>query len=160
MIKELTGKHVLIIFITFFGIIFLMNGAMVYFSQSSWTGLETVDAYRKGLKYNQQLSALEAQNTRGWSLILTRKNLSDNSMIFTAEPRDKNGETLSGLKLSIELKRPTHEGIDRNFPLKETRIGIYSGQVEKLPLGKWYLFVTARRNKEILYRSKNELYLK
>ena len=79
---------------------------------------------------------------------------------LTANPKDKNGELLSGLVLSVELKRPTHEGIDRKFSLKETGLGVYKGQSDKISLGKWYLFVTASRNKEVLYRTKNVLYLK
>ena len=73
MIKELTGKHVLFLFVLFFGIIFVVNARLIYLSQSSWTGLETHDAYRKGLKYNQQLSSSEAQNTRGWTMTLVQK---------------------------------------------------------------------------------------
>lgn len=160
MIKELTGKHVLIIFLTFFGVIFIMNGFFVYFSQSSWTGLETRDAYRKGLKYNQQLSRSEAQNTRGWTMSLKKEDLPGGGFSLTAVPRTAKGETITRLDLSVELKRPTHEGIDQKFTLKETGLGIYSGKVGKQPLGKWYLLVTARKGSEVMYRSKNELYLK
>jgi nitrogen fixation protein FixH len=160
MIKEITGKHVLIFFILFFGIIFTVNGYMIYLSQSSWTGLETKDAYRKGLKYNQKLSSSEAQNTRGWTMNLTRKKLAGGGFSLTAVPTDKAGEGLSGLQLSVRLKRPTHEGIDRDFPLKETGVGVYTGQTDKVPLGKWYLFITAALRGEVLYRSKNDLYLK
>ncbi len=160
MIKELTGKHVLFLFVAFFGIIFAVNARLIYLSQSSWTGLETHDAYRKGLKYNQQLSSSEAQNTRGWTMTLVKKTDANGQLMLTATPKDKAGENLSGLAMSVELKRPTHEGIDKAFPLKETSLGVYAGQIEKIPLGKWYLFVTAVQGKTILYRSKNELYLK
>jgi nitrogen fixation protein FixH len=160
MIKELTGKHVLVFFIVFFGIVFTASGFLVYYSQQSWTGLETRDAYQKGLKYNQQLSKSEAQNIRGWSMVLMHKKASDGDFTLSAIPKDQNGELLSGLKLTAELKRPTHEGIDRNFILKETDLGVYTGKTEQLPLGKWYLIVTADRGKDVLYRSKNELYLK
>ena len=160
MIKELTGKHVLFLLIAFFGIIFAVNARLIYLSQSSWTGLETHDAYRKGLKYNQQLSSLEAQNTRGWTMSILQEKNPDGGVKITANPKDKNGKILSGLSLSVELKRPTNEGIDRKFSLKETGLGEYKGQSEKISLGKWYLFVTAIRDKEVLYRSKNVLYLK
>ncbi len=160
MIKEITGKHVLIFFLIFFGIIFIVNGRMIYLSQSSWTGLETYDAYRKGVKYNQQLSKSEAQNKRGWTMTITHKQLSNGGVSLTATPKDKNGEYLSGLKLSVLLKRPTHEGIDVHFPLTETGLGVYSGKSQKIPLGKWYLFISASRGNEVLYRSKNELYMR
>lgn len=160
MIKELNGKHVLIIILSFFGIIFIANGFLIYFSQSSWTGLETHDAYRKGVKYNQQLSSSEAQNKRGWSMNIIRTQGPDGLLSLTAEPKDKKGESLTRLNLSVELKRPTHEGIDRNFSLKETDLGVYKGDTKQLPMGKWYLFISADRGGEILFRSKNELYLR
>ena len=160
MIKELTGKHVLFLFIAFFGIIFVVNARLIYLSQTSWTGLETDDAYRKGLKYNQQLSSSEAQNTRNWTMTLVQNKGPKGELMLTATPKDHAGEQLSGLALSVELKRPTHEGIDKTFSLKEIKLGTYAGQIEKISLGKWYLFVTATRGKEVLYRSKNELYLR
>ena len=160
MIKELNGKHVLIIFLSFFGIIFIANGFLIYFSQSSWTGLETHDAYRKGVKYNQQLSSSEAQNNRGWTMTIERKQGPDGLLSLTAEPKDRQGGGLSRLIISVELKRPTHEGIDRKFLLKETNPGVYKGKTTQLPMGKWYLILTAGRGGEILYRSKNELYLR
>ena len=160
MIKEITGKHVILFFILFFGIIFSMNGYMIYKSQSSWTGLETRDAYRKGLKYNQKLSILEAQNTRGWTMSLKTGSLANGGFSLSATPKDKNNEGLSGLKVSARLKRPTHEGIDRYFSLTETGVGVYTGKIDQIPRGKWYLHVTASRRDEILYRSKNELFLK
>jgi nitrogen fixation protein FixH len=160
MSKQFTGKHMLIIMLTFFGIIFVVNGIMIYFSQSSWTGLETKDAYRKGVKYNQQLSASRAQNDRGWTMNITHDEKPDGSLSFVVEPKDKQKEALSRLDIEIELKRPTHEGIDRKFKLEESGLGVYTGATETLPKGKWYVVVTAAQKNEILYRSKNELYLR
>lgn len=160
MTRELTGRHVLIIMLTFFGIIFVVNGYMIYKSQSTWNGLETEDAYRKGLKYNQQLSELHEQNERNWTMEIKREELAGDIMRFTAVPKDQSQQVLTLLDMTLELKRPTHEGMDRSFPLKEISLGVYSGETQALPKGKWYLLVTARRKDEILYRSKNELYLR
>ncbi len=160
MIKELTGTHVLIILLVFFGVIFFASGMLVYQATSSWTGLETHDAYRKGLKYNQQLSKLEAQNKLGWTLSVTHKKLPSGGISLSATPKDEKGGTLSGLHVDVLLKCPTHTGIDRSIKLHETGLGIYTGQFKKLPLGKWYMHITVDRGSDILYRSKNELYLR
>ena len=160
MIKELTGKHVLIMLFVFFGIIFSASGMLVYQATTSWTGLETTDAFRKGLKYNQQLSKSEAQNKLGWTMTVTHDKLPSGGLSFRAIPKDEKGATQSGLHLSLLLKRPTHIGIDRTLILHETGLGIYTGQLAKLPLGKWYLHITAGKGRDILYRSKNELYLR
>ncbi len=160
MSKELTGKHVLIMISIFFGIVFSASGMLVYQATNSWTGLETKDAFRKGLKYNQQLSKLNAQNKLGWTMTVTRKKLPSNGLSLQASPKDEKGESLSGLHIKVLLKRPTHNGIDRTLELKETDLGIYTGKFEQLPLGKWYLHISADRGSDILYRSKNELYLR
>lgn len=160
MIKELTGKHVLIMFLTFFGIVFFASGMLVYQASTSWTGLETVDAYRKGVKYNQQLSQSEAQNKRGWSMTVSPEKLPSGGLSLQATPKDKNGETLSGLRIRVLLKRPTHTGMDRTLELKETGLGVYTGTFDRLALGKWYLNIAAGHKGEVLYRSKNALCLK
>jgi len=160
MSKELTGKHVLIMLSIFFGIVFFASGMLVYQANNSWTGLETKDAYRKGLKYNQQLSKIQAQNKLGWTMTVTQKKLPFDGLLLRASPKGKKGESLSGLHINVLLKRPTHTGIDRSLQLQETGLGIYTGQFKTLPLGKWYLHITADRGSDILYRSKNELYLR
>lgn len=160
MIRELTGRHVLTIILLFFGTIFVANGFLVYFSQSTWTGLETQDAYRKGVKFNQQLSEIREQNDRGWSMDVLRTDLPDGGVRFTATPLDQNRESLSLLNISVELIRPTHEGMDQTIELKESALGVYTGETAALPKGKWYVVVTAKRKDETMFRSKNELYLR
>lgn len=64
--RGLRGWHVLFIFIGFFATIFLVNGIMVYDALSTFGGLETPDAYRKGLAYNQRIAEGVAQAQRGW----------------------------------------------------------------------------------------------
>ena len=160
MIKELTGKHVLIMLVVFFGVIFSMSGLLVYQAETSWTGLETFDAFRKGIKYNQQLSESEMQNHRGWSMSVTHEKRPSGGLSLRAAPRDKVGETLSGLQITALMKRPTHEGVDQSIQLKETGLGIYTGQFNKLRLGKWYLYITARRGPKIMFRSKNRFIVK
>jgi nitrogen fixation protein FixH len=158
--KEITGKHVLIMFLAFFGVIIAVNGAFIYLSQKSWVGLETEDAFRKGVKYNQQLSKMREQNRRGWHMKLERQ-LMPEGFILTARPRDKNGEPLTNLVLSAELKRPTHTGEDQTFILEEKSPGLYRGaNARPVARGKWYLFVTAIQNDKIVYRSKNDFFMK
>ncbi len=159
MIKELTGTHVLIIIIAFFGTIFTMNGFLVYFASSSWTGLEVKDPYGKGLKYNTKLAAVQNQNLRGWSMSLDQENLASGEIVLMAKPKDNKGQGLSQLDIMVEFRRPTHEGLDRSFALLETEPGSYQGQITNMPLGKWYLLVTAKQDKEVMYKSKNVLIL-
>jgi nitrogen fixation protein FixH len=57
---------VLIVFLGFFATIFLVNGIMIYDALSTFGGIETADAYRKGLAYNARIAEGAAQAQRGW----------------------------------------------------------------------------------------------
>ena len=66
----LTGRHVLLAMLAFFGVIFAVNGAFLYFALGSHSGVVAVEPYRKGLAYNQAIAAAEAQERRGWRMEL------------------------------------------------------------------------------------------
>ena len=61
-----SGRWIPWAFVGGFGVVIAANVALILFSLGSWTGLETTDAYRKGLAYNDVLAAAEAQAARGW----------------------------------------------------------------------------------------------
>ena len=54
--NEIRGRHVLIGFIVFFGLIFLVNGVFLYYALTTFGGGETSNPYRKGLHYNETLA--------------------------------------------------------------------------------------------------------
>ena len=64
--KELKGRHVLMVLCGFFGVMFVVNGIFVYFAVATFSGGDTSDPYRKGLHYNETLTADERQAERGW----------------------------------------------------------------------------------------------
>ncbi|MHA1599926.1 MAG: FixH family protein, partial [Alphaproteobacteria bacterium] len=47
--KVLTGRHVLIMVLAFFGLVIAANVIFVVLAWQSWSGLSTDDAYRRGL---------------------------------------------------------------------------------------------------------------
>ena len=126
-----------------------VNGVLVYFALSTWTGLETRDHYNKGLAYNENLAAARMQVERGWQM----------RVAFTTDPdaggdraghlavtfADRDGQPVEGLRVAAALIRPTHEGYDLDVPLRATGAGVYAGPVA-LPLpGLWDARVMARR---------------
>ncbi len=64
---QITGRKVLVTMVCFFGIIAVVDGIMIYQAVSTFGGLETKDAYRKGLAYNQRIAESAAQEQLGWS---------------------------------------------------------------------------------------------
>ena len=65
--QGLQGRHVALIFFTFFGAIFAMNGAMIYSAISTYSGIVSNEPYRKGLHYNDRIDADARQTRLGWT---------------------------------------------------------------------------------------------
>ena len=49
------------VFLGFFGVVFVVNGAMIYSAVSTHSGLVANEPYRKGLHYNERIDADERQ---------------------------------------------------------------------------------------------------
>ncbi len=64
----LTGRHVLIGFISFFAVVFAANGVILYEALATRTGIVAEEPYIKGLKYNQRIDAEAQQAALGWTL--------------------------------------------------------------------------------------------
>ena len=60
------GRHVLVLLLGFFAVVASANAVMIYGALSTFGGLDTPDAYRKGLAYNQRIDAAAAQAQLGW----------------------------------------------------------------------------------------------
>ncbi|WP_193771489.1 FixH family protein, partial [Candidatus Magnetaquicoccus inordinatus] len=56
--------------VLFFLVVFAVNALMIRLSLQSWTGEVTDEPYRKGLAFNQTLSAQQAQDALGWQVKL------------------------------------------------------------------------------------------
>ena len=64
--RKITGKHVLVAMLAFFGLIIAVNATFVYLSLSTWTGLVSSNAYVEGLAYNATLEDAARQRQLGW----------------------------------------------------------------------------------------------
>ena len=104
--RGLRGAHVLVVFLGFFATIFLVNGVMIYEALSTFGGLETADAYRKGLAYNARIAEDAAQAQRGW-----RDSLAyvPGTQRVRVEVTDAAGAGVTGLVLAGEIGRPATE---------------------------------------------------
>ncbi|MEZ5776152.1 MAG: FixH family protein [Hyphomicrobiaceae bacterium] len=67
----LTGRHVLMMLIAFFGVIFAVNGVFLYAAISTFDGTDTSSAYQKGIDYNTTIAESEEQARRGWKGVVS-----------------------------------------------------------------------------------------
>lgn len=137
------------IFVGAMALVVVVNGIMVAIALGTWTGLETEGHYQKGLEYNRNLAAAEAQAALGWTLTLEAAPIARDDKRRTVDLRlafaDRDGRPLDGMKVSVVLMRATNEGFDREVHLDPIGDGIYGARAV-LPLpGQWEVRVLARR---------------
>jgi nitrogen fixation protein FixH len=160
--RALNGRHVLLTLIGFFAVIFAVNGVMVYKAESTFGGLDTPDAYRKGLAYNERVAAAEAQSELGWHDTLAYVPETRRLRVALVDPA---GGAISGLAVKAQVQRPTTTRFDRELTLDQTGPGIYEVDASDLDAGWWTVDVEARRgtaNKEeaALFELRRRLWIK
>lgn len=144
--RELKGRHVLIAIVAFFGVIFAVNGVMTYVALSTFSGIETEDAYRYGREYNATLEAAEAQARLGWTVAIDprfagpdRTQGGAHDAVVHVTVTDSAGTPLSGLGGTVTFWRPVVQGKDVTAPVVEEYAGKYRAAAELPAAGRWEL---------------------
>jgi Predicted integral membrane protein linked to a cation pump len=145
------------IFVVGMLVVIVVNVVMITLALDTFPGLETQDAYRKGLAYNQTIAAADAQAARGWQMAVALQprpadpaSATDNAhkaevdAIFT----DRYGDPVAGLEVHAYLLRPTNEGSDIEAQLDERGSGRYAATLTVPLPGQWDVRVHARRGDE------------
>lgn len=157
--RGLRGSHVLLIAIGFFLTIFLVNGIMVYDALTTFGGLETTDAYRKGLAYNQRIAEGQAQEQRGWR----------DKLAYVPDVRrvridltDPTGAGVPGLVISGEIGRPATDRFDRKLNFTQIGPRTYEADAAGLEPGWWTIDIEARKSSsagEVVYEARERLWI-
>jgi len=159
--RQITGRTVLIALFGFFGVILIANGIFTYLAVTTFGGLVSNDTYRKGLEYNKQLAAENAQQQLGWtaSLELARRG---EEIRFTLQ--DKDSDPVSGRLVRVHVGRPATDQFDRTVLLRETAPGTYTRDIALPAAGNWLASLEVLEGygdaKSVVYRMKERLWLK
>ena len=150
---RLTGWHVLLMLVAFFGVVFTVNGIFIYYSQVSWTGLLPGNGYEASLKYNKEAAKARAILAKGWQTkVLVPK---DGRIIV--ELQDGKGEPVTGLVAKGRAMRAVGVRGDRDIVLQERGIGRYALRGDGLAPGAWHIDVKFTRGDETLWRAQAQL---
>lgn len=141
--RELTGRHVLIMLIGFFGIILAINVYFAFAAVKTFRGEDVPRSYRQGLEYNQTIAARATQNKMGWRVRYNTVSLGEGQSDLIIAISDKNGVPISGLSLSGILRHPTDTKRDLAVNLTEEKSGKYKSTLV-IPNGQWTLMAAAR----------------
>lgn len=156
---QLTGRHVLLMFIAFFGVVFAVNGLFLVRALSTYSGVVAAEPYRKGLAYNERIAAGERQAALGWNDDLALGF--DGTLSVTMA--DAGGAPISGLHLTGVISRPSTAAADVALRLAERSPGHYSAPSTATAPGAWLAAIEARHqpgDAEPVYRARRRLWLK
>lgn len=157
MFKEITGRHVLALMLGFFGIIIATDAYLVYKAVSTFGGIETKDAYRKGLTYNERIAEERAQEARGWT---KDARLENGELRITVRDKDQKG--VEGLQITAQFGRPATNSEDRTLQLTQIGSGEYMATVGDIAPGNWVASMEARESLTgagaVVYQSKVRLW--
>ncbi|MEQ9518503.1 MAG: FixH family protein [Parvibaculum sp.] len=142
------GRHILIGFGLFFFAIFAANGIMVFYAISTFDGVETDNAYRKGRAYNHVLEAEAAQAALGWTVTLTVTPSTPETpdtlpVQATAIFKNVDGEPVLLEDVSVSFWRPTSQGMDVSATMTMHTSGIYEADITLAEPGNWIARVAA-----------------
>ena len=156
--RRWTGWTILFALLGFFGVIFAVNGLMMYEALSTLSGVDTDSAYQAGLMYEQAVAMAKAQDARRWH-VDAKLTPSSAGERLDVNARDATGQPLAGMQASAVFERPTDRRMDRSVPLFEDAAGRFHGAAN-VAAGQWDIVIELTRHGEQLFRSKNRVVLK
>jgi len=157
--RELTGRMVLLYLVSFFFVVFAVNGIMMRAAIFTFGGTERTGAYQAGLNFGQEMAAAQRQQALHWQVAgqLTRDAAGFAVLEVTA--LDDKGAALSGLSARARLAHPADSRLDRDIALSSLGGGRYRGEADATR-GHWELIVDLYRGDERLFRSRSRVTLR
>lgn len=134
----LTGRHVLIGLLAFFGAVIAVNVVFAVAAVRSFPGEDVRRSYLQGLAYNDTLADRRAQAELGWQAAASLRR-ADEGAVLEVSLRTRGGAPLNGAALSGELRRPTTARFDRELAFAPIGEGRYVAALGALPTGRWLL---------------------
>jgi nitrogen fixation protein FixH len=153
----LKGRHVLMMLLAFFGVVFTVNGVFLAKALSTYAGVVSKEPYVKGLHYNERIAAGERQAQLGWQE--TASVGLDGTVV--SELREADGRPVTNLAIKGTIGRPATGSLDRPISLRETEPGRYVAAVGPLEPGSWVLSLEAAAGGDTqpIYRLRRRVWL-
>ena len=143
MKRGLFGHWIPWLFIGGFILVFAANGILIAIAVSTFTGLETTNAYEKGLAYNDTLAAAAAQERLGWQAGFTATSQGERRAELALTLTDRLGNPIRRAEVEAMLLRPVQAGHDLSVRLTEQGEGRYRAVVDLPLVGQWDVHLVA-----------------
>jgi nitrogen fixation protein FixH len=159
---RLTGRGVLIILICVFGVIFAVNGFMVYKAIGSHPGTVTESSFRDSQRFNAEIAAAAAQTERGWTVVANATRADDGSVQIVLDARGKDGAPLTGVTFKMRLEHPAQRTLDHVVEMKPAAGSSdrWIGEAKGVTQGKWGMSIEGDGAEGRLFQSHNTVFFK
>ncbi|GAB5486613.1 MAG: FixH family protein [Parasphingorhabdus sp.] len=135
--KKITGFHVTLMFVAFFGVIMAVNFLMAGLALGSFSGTVVDNSYVASQKYNQWLEESRQEAAYGWTVSqLKRANDKLQLSVINAD-----GTALSSSKVAAIAYHPVGQTKAINLTFSEKTDGHHISN-ESLPDGRWKLKIS------------------
>ena len=157
--RRWTGLTVLLTLLGFFGVVFAVNGVMIFAALSTLTGVDTASAYQTGRMFEHDVAMAHAQDARHWQVDAKVTAAADGARRVFVVARDASGRPLGDMGLAVTFERPTDRRFDRDVAVTLDSPGNFHGSAD-IPAGQWDLVIALSRDGDEMFRSRSRIILK
>jgi nitrogen fixation protein FixH len=154
--RKLTGFHVLLMLIAFFGIVGGVDGFMIVRALGTFRGEVAPKPYEQGLKFNKTIQESREQDARGWKVDGRVRRDATGKAQIEVDARDAGGAPVTGLQVEAILAAPADKTRDHAVKLEHFGGGVYRGATDAQQ-GAWDLELTASRDGRKQFQSRNRI---
>ncbi len=134
---ELTGRHVLMMLIAFFGIIIAVNVDFIIKAETTFRGEDEHNPYLQGLDYNETLAKRAAQSELGWQALVTAARGQGRAADIRIDIQQKDGTAPRGLTLEGRLRHPSDANLDQTLIFRDAGEGHFTATLANVTGGLW-----------------------
>lgn len=143
---QFTGRHMLAVMVTFFGVVIAVNVTMAVYANTSWTGFVVHNSYVAGLEFNRRSQEHRRQVALGWSSALA---VADGTVSFGVA--DAQGRPVALKSGTASFRRPVSDAEDTHISLAPARGGALEAPFA-LRDGPWIVEIEADDGREAPWR--------
>ena len=140
MNRPFTGRHMAMILIVFFGIVFAVNFLMARLATSTFGGIVVENTYVASQEFNGWLDQAERQRALGWTAIVARDE--DNWLAIQL------GKAPQYTVVTAEARHPLGQAPNRHLTFSPKGDGRFLSQ-QALPAGRWIVRITAQSGETV-----------
>ncbi|QZP07174.1 FixH family protein [Caenibius sp. WL] len=140
MNRPFTGRHMAMILIVFFGIVFAVNFLMARLATSTFGGIVVENTYVASQEFNGWLDQAERQRALGWTATVARDE--DNRLAIQLDNAPQY------TVVTAEARHPLGQAPNRHLTFSPKGDGRFLSQ-QALPAGRWIVRITAQSGETV-----------